>query len=1223
MKIKNKIKELKSKIINFWHKREINKVETQDTIIKDIQEEKIVFYNLSATSINPESIYIKALEHSIDNDEIVNIAITGMYGSGKTSILRTYETKHQEKKILNISLASFKDNGMDNGISIEKSILQQIFYAISPKKIPYSRFKRINNLNSKDVIKKLLLIAFLIIAVTGSGYLLLNPQITNWRTFKETMEIIKGRYFYSFFKSVSTIILAVFFAGSISAVLYAIYKKIITTIEISNFKLKKESIEIELNKKHTNCDSIFDKYLDELIYFFETTDYEIIVIEDLDRFKNCNEVFIKLRELNTLINKCESINRRIKFIYAVKDDLFIDKERTKFFEFIIPVIPVINSANSKEKLLDKLKENNLENYLHLDYIKDITLYIDDMRMLNNIINEFNIYRQNLKISNLIPEKLFSMVVLKNLYPRLFSDLQEKKGIIWEVFSKKIERMKNYQNELKSLEEELKNKKTNLKFYKDYSYKTLKRMLWAQIIGIAGRDRTEVSINGKQISEDDFASDSYKIEDMKRANITINYYQRTFEYAISRIPKEDRLDIDNIKENMNVAENERKIEEIENEITNIEQILLKIKSIQDYSITNLIKEFGIENILNKQQNENNLIRFLLDSGNLSEDYEEYINYFYEGTLKQQDKEFLINVKSRRKTEYDYQLFQKKEIMDNLSIKYFRELEILNFELMDYILEKHPIYTNQGKEMFLQFKINSDKTIEFCTLYIRRGRNTKLFIRNLCKYWKEIWLYIESNCSEEIRNIYLYNILKHIDISNIAEIDKEKSLTNYIAQEKAFIKMFKTDNEILQAKRIVNLLNIKFEQLDENDLDSELGNYIIDNNNYAINEYMIDAILRQKYKINELDIQTKNYTSITSTQPSSLDTYINERLDEYISNILMSENKSISDDEADIIEILNHKEIVLNQKEEIIKRLETSITDIKNINTDLWEILIKSGKIKVYWDNIISYYLEKQLSNDLISYINLNYQELVKEKIDVSDAFNEETYQSICDALAEEEIVEKDIIKSLTSYTVYENILTLNLSNDRVALMIEEEILPIGNTTYKLLRDNYKELIPKYVVKNISLFIEEQENLEYDENDIITILKEENSLENKLSIVQNLEENIICNTIEDANIYYNLIINNKRDIIISINLLKSMIEYLEEEKALRIIINQREELDEDTITECLLLLRYPYNEIPTRSIPKIKKNKLTEKFVETLRMKKISYISSISEKNGYYRVYKKRS
>ena len=494
MKIKNKIKELKSKIINFWHKREINKVETQDTIIKDIQEEKIVFYNLSATSINPESIYIKALEHSIDNDEIVNIAITGMYGSGKTSILRTYETKHQEKKILNISLASFKDNGMDNGISIEKSILQQIFYAISPKKIPYSRFKRINNLNSKDVIKKLLLIAFLIIAVTGSGYLLLNPQITNWRTFKETMEIIKGRYFYSFFKSVSTIILAVFFAGSISAVLYAIYKKIITTIEISNFKLKKESIEIELNKKHTNCDSIFDKYLDELIYFFETTDYEIIVIEDLDRFKNCNEVFIKLRELNTLINKCESINRRIKFIYAVKDDLFIDKERTKFFEFIIPVIPVINSANSKEKLLDKLKENNLENYLHLDYIKDITLYIDDMRMLNNIINEFNIYRQNLKISNLIPEKLFSMVVLKNLYPRLFSDLQEKKGIIWEVFSKKIERMKNYQNELKSLEEELKNKKTNLKFYKDYSYKTLKRMLWAQIIGIAGRDRTEVKMH---------------------------------------------------------------------------------------------------------------------------------------------------------------------------------------------------------------------------------------------------------------------------------------------------------------------------------------------------------------------------------------------------------------------------------------------------------------------------------------------------------------------------------------------------------------------------------------------------------------------------------------------------------------------------------------------------------------------------------------------------------
>lgn len=1223
MNFRKKINVLKDKIIKFGNKKKISKSGSKGSATSGIKEEKIVFYGLNSTEIDPESIYIKALEYSIDDNEIFNIAITGLYGSGKTSILKTYKNKHQEKKILNISLASFKDNDMDNGTSIERSILQQIFYTMSPKKIPYSRFKRINKLSKKDVIKKLLAIIFTIIAIIGTGYLLWNPQIVNWQSFGKMLEDVRSQYFYGFFKSVSTIILMVFFGGSILFALYAIYKKATTTIELSNLKLKKESIEIGLKKKDINCDSIFDKYLDELIYFFETTDYEIVVIEDLDRFKNCNEVFIKLREINILINKCESINRKIKFIYAIKDDLFIDKERTKFFEFMIPVIPVINSANSREKLLEKLRENNLENYLKLDYIKDITLYIDDMRVLNNIINEFNIYRKNLKISNLIPEKLFSIVVLKNLYPKIFSDLQEKKGILWEVFSRKEERIKEYKKKLQSLEEELKIKKINLELCKDYSYKTLKRMLWAQIIGIAGRNRTQILINGKEILEDDFASDSYKIEDMKNAKIIMDYYHRTFEYAMSKIPKKDRLDIDTIDENMNIEENEEKIEEIEGEITDIEEMLSKIMTIQDYSIVNLIREFGIENILTEQEDKNDFIRFLLSSGNLSEDYEEYINYFYEGSLKQGDKEFLINVKSKRKTKYDYPLIEKKEIMDNLSIRYFKELEILNFELLDYILEKDSIYASLCQELFLQFKRNSDETIEFCTQYIERDKNTEKFIRKLCKYWKEIWLYIQANYSEEKRSLYLCSIVKYIDISNINQINKEDALANYISKERNFIKMFKTSEEILGAKRVVNLLHVKFEQLDEKDLTFELGEYIIDNNHYVINEHMIDAILRQKYKINEQDIQTRNYTSIIHTQDSSLLNYINENLGKYITNVLLSENKSISDEEVEIIKLLNYEEITLDQKEKIIERLKTSISNIKNVNVDLWETLIKNDKIRVSWDNVISYYLEKQLSNELISYINSNYQELIKEEIDASNAFNEETYQSICDALAEEETVVKEIIKSLSSYTVGEQILTLELSDERIAVMIEEGILPVKDTTYKLLKDNYKQLISKYMAKNISFFIEEQEYLEYDEDNIKDILEDNDiAIEDKLSIIESLEESIICNNIKDANMYYSLIMSDKRDIIISINLLKSMIEYLEEEKSLRLIINQSQKLGEDTITECLLMLGYPYNEIPTKSIPKIRKNNLTEKFIEMLRMKKISYISSIRERGEYYIVYKRR-
>ena len=93
--------------------------------------------------------------------------------------------------------------------------------------------------------------------------------------------------------------------------------------------------------------SIFNKHLDEILYFFQVTDYNVVIIEDLDRFGTPN-IFLKLRELNQLINESKIVDRHITFIYAIKDDIFKDEERTKFFDFIITVIPVINPSNSKD-----------------------------------------------------------------------------------------------------------------------------------------------------------------------------------------------------------------------------------------------------------------------------------------------------------------------------------------------------------------------------------------------------------------------------------------------------------------------------------------------------------------------------------------------------------------------------------------------------------------------------------------------------------------------------------------------------------------------------------------------------------------------------------------------------------------------------------------------------------------------------------------------------------
>src|SRR5690606_36727998 len=307
--------------------------------------------------------------------DIKNIALTGPYGSGKSSILKTFQAnnKNQELRFLNISLATFKEEnpkpdspeGHELLRLIELSILQQIFYHENDEEIPDSRFKRIKNTKSNKVWKVFVFVSVFILSTA----VLLNEGLLDYVFRTSFTEITK------------TIIHYITLAISLTGGLVILFKLLgfVKRLRVTRFNLHVTEIEInyDINK------SILNSHLDEILYFFEATSYTVVVIEDLDRFEQ-TEIFTKLRELNLLINNSKKINRDITFIYAVRDEMFQDKDRTKFFDFIIPVIPVINSSNSSEKLLEIINTNRFP--IDPNFIDDISLFIDDMRLLFNIMN---------------------------------------------------------------------------------------------------------------------------------------------------------------------------------------------------------------------------------------------------------------------------------------------------------------------------------------------------------------------------------------------------------------------------------------------------------------------------------------------------------------------------------------------------------------------------------------------------------------------------------------------------------------------------------------------------------------------------------------------------------------------------------------------------------------------------------------------------------------------
>ena len=107
-------------------------------------------------------------------------------------------------------------------------------------------------------------------------------------------------------------------------------------------------------------DSYFDKYLNEVLYLFENVDADVIVFEDMDRF-NANKIFERLREVNTLANiQLQKENKKIlRFFYLLRDDIFISKDRTKFFDYIVPVVPVVDSSNSYDQFISHFKKGGL------------------------------------------------------------------------------------------------------------------------------------------------------------------------------------------------------------------------------------------------------------------------------------------------------------------------------------------------------------------------------------------------------------------------------------------------------------------------------------------------------------------------------------------------------------------------------------------------------------------------------------------------------------------------------------------------------------------------------------------------------------------------------------------------------------------------------------------------------------------------------------------------
>lgn len=87
------------------------------------------------------------------------------------------------------------------------------------------------------------------------------------------------------------------------------------------------------------------------------------------------------------------------------------------------------------------KRLSLDARLDKQFLREVSRYLHDLRLINNIFNEYAIYVTNLETNgeNLLDaNKLLAILIYKNVYPRDFEQLHRGVGNLASIFNRQQE-----------------------------------------------------------------------------------------------------------------------------------------------------------------------------------------------------------------------------------------------------------------------------------------------------------------------------------------------------------------------------------------------------------------------------------------------------------------------------------------------------------------------------------------------------------------------------------------------------------------------------------------------------------------------------------------------------------------------------------------------------------------------------------------------------------------
>lgn len=1151
---------------------------------------------------DPAGVYSTALTKATSNPRVMNIALTGPYGSGKSSIIKSF-LKGYKRPVLQISLAAFlpealPEAGATSGKvgrqEIERSILQQMLYGADARRLPLSRFKRIQSPGRWSMLASL----FIILGV-----------ISCWHLFQQRDAIMAGTYFRPLAVANWLNLLAFAIGGGF-------IWKVIHHLYIASFGISLKSIslkDIEITPKAATEESILNRHLDEIIYFFQSTQYDLVVIEDLDRFNN-SDIFVTLREINSLVNANLRGKRHIRFLYALRDDMFVNTDRTKFFEFIIPVIPIINSSNSIDKVLEQGKRLSLDDRLDHQFLREVSRYLNDLRLIQNIFNEYAIYVANLETeneNNLDVNKLLAVLIYKNVFPSDFESLHRGKGNLAEVLRSHDQNIaaseSRYMHEISRLEKLVEDGERQL----PNNLTELRRIYAMAIVEMMPEGGSRVGLDrNTMIPLNNLASNERFDILVESAQVQVHtnqgYYQQ-----IQLTGLQAKIDPHRTFQQRKEDIEKKSAAFREASLKQIRELRAKLSTLRMAKFNEVIRDNADETdaLFDKFGEGADLARFLVLEGHLDDTYYQYTSLFHSGRLSPSDNKFLIQIRGFRTPDPDFQIDNPKEVIAAMRAEDFSRDYVLNVTIVDCLLADPSVYETQTRRLLDFIASDFDACEKFLSSYYARGKAVTALISMLATTWPG---FAAAAVTSAGSLMHVARIISHLSDARLKDFaSRRPALTDFISTRLADIL---TQGVDFPAERL-RLLDVEATDLAAVAAHPAVMRVLFDEGLYQLSIDNLEFILRAVLGIDDYDrAREQNYTVALKSGSEPLLSKIDVCFDEYLRNVLLRLPDNRKESVSTIQRVIGRSDVELELMVEFLEKQAAALPTLDQVPGTLHATLFQIHKIEATWENCLNFLGgENYDAETLVQFLNSAeaLRALAGQKVSGGDQA----------APLRKFIIENDALSD-EAYAAYVGALPRrftafpqNLGAEKTKILVDLNAIHFSASNLAHLSED-QSLGVAFVEKNIAEFFEAEEQCNVDDNFRQRLLEANISDESRLRTIRKMDLNQLADSPARAATVGRIVARTG-----------IKIEEMSVETARAIILNSKplatqislfnmlhDMFDDEQVKDMLRSLPKPLSDIrPGFATPRIESSEVNLKFVAWLKDR--GFISSW-RKGGFF-------